>query len=282
MRPLLGTFVEVKACGSRTAVCSQIDEAFRKIEQLQSILNFYDPLSDVSKINLACGRAVKINSETWELLKTCQKFFKCSNGVFDITASCKLIRAGTVRKPPHLSEIYEHGSMADIELLDDLKVQTKRPLTIDLGGIAKGYAVDSALRVLKSNSKITSATVNAGGDLAMFGRSDETIFVRDPVTPIKVYPLLSLRDGAVATSSGYFNKNSLAIAEVKKSNRPLRKKESVTVIAPDCITADALTKVGVLQGDLRQILQRENAVCIKLHYHHQQLRLEIQDGREPH
>ncbi len=117
-----------------------------------------------------------------------------------------------------------------------------RPLAITLDGIAKGYAVDQAVVALRA-AGATEGLVNAGGDLRVFGDELQQIHVRHPGSPGKLIAIGSVKDAAVASSGRYFANSCLVDP---RTMRPHTTALSATVIAPDCITADALTKPCLL------------------------------------
>jgi thiamine biosynthesis lipoprotein len=132
------------------------------------------------------------------------------------------------------------------------RVRFARPLAIDLGGIAKGFAVDAAIASLRA-SNVTSACVNAGGDLRVFGPDESRIHLRHPVSAQPVADAISLRDAALATSSPCFTRRQWRGCAVSHLINPVNRQAlvenfSVSVRASECWLADALTKV-VLNAD---------------------------------
>ena len=122
-----------------------------------------------------------------------------------------------------------------------------RSLNLDLSGIAKGYAVDLAIRSLVK-AGMSAGKVNAGGDLRVFGATEQLINVRAPNAHTQLIPLLTLTQGAAATSAGYYSERLHQGRLVTPIIHPHSKVacesgRSVTVLAKDCMTADALTKV---------------------------------------
>jgi thiamine biosynthesis lipoprotein len=109
-----------------------------------------------------------------------------------------------------------------------------------LDGIAKGFAVDRAIEVLEA-AGICSAVVNAGGDLRLFGMQAEDVYVRAPGAEHCLAKIGRTRDAAVATSA------SALLVDPRRA-RPPRAPAGVTVIAADCMTADALTKPCMLNA----------------------------------
>jgi thiamine biosynthesis lipoprotein len=124
---------------------------------------------------------------------------------------------------------------------------------IDLGGIAKGYAVDAAVAALQTKG-VQSACVNAGGDLRVLGDVPFDISVRDPRDPVAMALSIPIRNGALATSGAYFSRQhidgELRSALIDGRNAAALTDEfSVSVEAPTCMIADALTKVVAATRD---------------------------------
>jgi thiamine biosynthesis lipoprotein len=125
------------------------------------------------------------------------------------------------------------------------------PLCLDLGGIAKGFAVDLAVNILQS-AAVPAGLVNAGGDLRVFGNEAQDIHVRNPTSPSMVINLGNMREGAIATSSLYFarwDKNSKSYMVNPINHEHIEFSDSYSVIADQCIYADALTKVVSISGN---------------------------------
>ncbi len=128
-----------------------------------------------------------------------------------------------------------------------------RATRIDLGGIAKGFAVDRAIDVLREFG-IPSGLVNAGGDLAAFGPRGFLASVRDPGHPSRILCQIELRDAAIASSGAQFdpfrslNAGSTAVID-PTSGEPVCAVIGATVRAPSCLFADALTKIVMIGGE---------------------------------
>lgn len=240
-RPLLGTLVEIAAAGPDFARLDEaIAAAFQEVEHVQRKMSFHAADSDVSRLNRDAWREpVEVDARTMEVLSLAREVFERSGGMFDVATAATLARLGAL--PRENVSPRSHGTSADLELLEGRRVRYRRPLAIDLGGIAKGYAVDRAIDTLRSLGT-RSGRVNAGGDLRVFGEP-QTVRVRHPTHPAASFPLLELADGAIATTAGYFSPDAQAwiVNPHTRALAPLR--ASVTVRAPRCALADALTKV---------------------------------------
>ncbi len=248
-RPWLGTLVEIRVDGLAEAdAVSAIDAAFAEIAAIHRCMSFHDSDSDLARLHRApVGRIVHVDPHTWHVLQAALTFAQESRGRFDPTIAAQLVAWNFLPRPQNSIEPDLAARWSDIELLSDSRVRLRRALWIDLGGIAKGYAVDCALRILRA-AGATAGGVNAGGDLAVFGTAAQTVSVRDPRAPQNILPLLELRDAAVATSAGYFERRRDASGWLGphvhgNRRRAVGTHSSVSVIAPSCMHADALTKI---------------------------------------
>ena len=154
-----------------------------------------------------------------------------------------------------IKNILEETGYKFIEIKDG-KIHFRKNLTIDLGGIAKGYAVDKAIDILKKFG-ITSAIVNAGGDLRAIGLKPNgemfCIGVRHPRKENKIICSFYIKDKAVATSGDYerFIKiNGIIYPHIidPKTGYPSLKCQSVTIISNDTLTSDALSTAVFVMG----------------------------------
>jgi thiamine biosynthesis lipoprotein len=246
-RPLLGTFVEVVACGGNAAYLKRgIDAAFASVEKVCRLMSYHDAQSDVSRMNRdAFPKGVVVHPWTWQVMKAAKRFAEESDGTFDITVAPSLTKWNYL--PPHRYQFSPIASSRDIFLRPNYEVFFRRELIVDLGGIAKGFAVDRAVDALKENG-IERGIVNAGGDLRTFGPASQLIHVRHPTDPTRVAGAVRLRERAMATSGIYFERRKyrgkyvgpLLDGRTRQAGRELI---SVSVAASECMAADALTKV---------------------------------------
>ena len=219
-RPLLGTRVEI-AVHAEADPHAAIDAAFAAITRVHVAMSYQEPTSDIAALNGARARErVPLDRTTLACL-----------------AHAKRVAALTGLFNPCIA-----GSLDDLWLGEGEAI-VKRPLHIDLSGIAKGFAVDRACAALAAHG-IARAIVNAGGDLRVMGEGEE---------PIRLTPrrgpgaLVTLGDGALASSDAWG-----ATADGATRHRgPLGPAAAgfAAVIAPDCATADALTKVVLADAE---------------------------------
>jgi len=245
-RPLLGTFVGIQAFGTNFAKLEgAVDAAFLAIAQVHRLMSFHDPESDVSCMNRdACSKLVRVHPWTWRVLKSAQEFSHNTEGIFDVTMAGQLVNWNYL---PRCNARFGRGSWRDIVLEANGHVRFRRPLLIDFGGIAKGFAVDRAVETLKRN-RVVAGIVNAGGDLRVFGSASQVVHLRHPAQPKRAAGAVRLRERAIATSGIYFartkNRGRCVSPMLNgRTGRAARDLISVTVGAANCMTADALTKV---------------------------------------
>ena len=251
-QPLLGTFVEIRLDGANEAsLQSTADKAFRLVRTVHRMMSAHDRDSDVSRLN-RCGHlsALRVHPWTWHVIDEAVRLSRESEGAFDITAAPHLVNWGYLPDPGQCAVPPASGLWRQIEMLPDLRIRFHRPLWIDLGGIAKGFAVDKAMDFIESRS-VPRATVNAGGDLRVRGDPAPTLSLRDPRDPSRLIEDVPMPTPAAATSATYFSRKQIRSRVVSPlvhaaSGRPLTRRSSVTVFAPTCLQADALTKVVLL------------------------------------
>ncbi len=251
-QPWLGTLVEIAiadaAGDAELSAC--FDAAFAAVALVHRLMSFHAPASDVSRINRAQpGEAVQVHAHTLDVLSCAMEVSAASGGIFDIACAPRLVAAGFLPSPEGTPAV--HGDASAGLAFDGLLVRKKHPLWIDLGGIAKGYAVDRAIEALQGRG-IRSACVNAGGDLRVLGA--HPVLIRDPRAPSGIARQIDLQDGALATSANYFSGQKSAARSVLldgRDGRPCAGDFSVTVCADRCMLADALTKVVAATQDAR-------------------------------
>jgi thiamine biosynthesis lipoprotein len=246
-RPLLGTFVEITARGRDERLLTRgIEAGFDAIARVNRLMSFHDPLSDVSRMNRdAFPKGVIVHPWTWQVMKASKRFAEQSHGTFDITVAPWLTKWNYL--PRRHYQFSPTASSRDIFLRRKYEVFFRRSLIVDLGGIAKGFAVDRAVDALKENG-IECGIVNAGGDLRTFGLASQLIHLRHPTDPTRVAGAVRLRQRAMATSGIYFARRKYRGKYVGplldgRTGQSARELISVSVGAAECMVADALTKI---------------------------------------
>lgn len=260
-QPWLGTLVEIVAEGADDATrIAASDRAFARIAAIHGQMSFQDADSSLSHVNRAAQHDwVALPPDLAAVFAAALAFARASDGLFDPTVAARLVESKLL--PRHAG--FPAAATVDwrgVEFDGD-RVRYAHPLLVDLSGIAKGYAVDVALTSLR-DAGLSAATVNAGGDLARFGDSPTPLHVRLPRHPTRSVRLADLENGAAATSAGYFQPDAL---RDPRSGETLCAETSVTVLAPDCMTADALTKVVAADAaGATRLLARHGAQAVVL------------------
>jgi FAD:protein FMN transferase len=270
-KPLLGTFVEIEVAGAVGAeMDAAIDAAFEAVARVHGLMSFHDRDSDVSRLNREARlRPVNVDAWTFEVLEAAIELHRRSNGVFDIAVAPALQSMGLLPRlgdEPAISS--EARSFDAIELLPGQGVRFRHPdVRIDLGGIAKGFAVDRALQALR-RFDMPNGIVNAGGDLAVFGPEPQMIHIRDPRDPRRVMCIVEVADAALASSARRFDPfrsadtTGSAIID-PGSGRPVQTIDGATVRAPSCMLADALTKIVMISGtNASELLEQSGASAL--------------------
>jgi len=255
-RPLLGTIVAIRASGAeRARLEAAVEGAFHQVARVHELMSFHSPDSDITRLNRSAStRPVPVSAETWSVLAVARQLAEVSSGLFDVTVAPALVRWGYLPRPRVPGGSRRAGAgWRDVDLLDGHAVRFRKPLLVDLGGIAKGYAVDLAVEALEHGGA-SRGVVNAGGDLRAFGDCGEPVHVRLPHAPERFLALTTLNNAAFATSAGYFARRSWRGRRVSPlvfptTGRPCLRRWSVSVKAPRCVLADGLTKVLMLGGE---------------------------------
>lgn len=252
-QPLLGTFVEITLTGSANEdkLHHHAGKAFEMIRSVQRMMSFHDPDSDISRLN-RCGHVapLRVHPWTYHVIEQSVRLSQETEGAFDITVAPRLVKSGLLPRHGSVSCLAEAGRWEDIQLLESSTVVFRQPLRIDLGGIAKGFAVDKAVDYLSTHG-LHGAIVNAGGDLRVIGSVDSRVAIRDPRDPHRAgVPAVMLRP-ALATSAAYFVKERSGLSKVSaivhpRTGKPMKSNVSVSIFSQTCIEADALTKAVLL------------------------------------
>ncbi len=238
---MLGTVAAIRARWDGAANAGAVDHAFAAIAEVQARMSAFAASSDLGRLHATpIGRFVALDRLTHRVMAFALDLAQASEGVFDIALGGEAAVQGTYPAPAtaaHPIEAVQGASWRDIELASG-GVVLRRPLWVDLGGIAKGFAVDQAMACLKA-AGVAQATVNIGGDLGVFGPEGETVRLR--TTADAPAPEITLCDGALAASGGA--EGWVATRHITPSRGAHDPRRFACVMAPDAMAADALTKV---------------------------------------
>ena len=262
-RAMMGTQVIVKVFGNdREGLNRAIQAAFEEVSRLEKIMSNFIPTSELSKINQQAGKTpVPVGRELFWVIQRSLFLSDLSGGAFDISFASvgKLwnFREGVLPTPEAIKAQLPFVNYRKIQL-DGGKSTVYLPdsrMEIGLGGIGKGYAMDRAMAVLIDHG-IRNAMVMAGGDTLIRGKKgDENwkVGLRDPNKEDGILAVLPLEDQAISTSGDYerfFIKDGVRYHHIldPKTGYPAKLCRSVSVLAPDATTSDALTKPVFILG----------------------------------
>jgi thiamine biosynthesis lipoprotein len=238
--------------------------AFSRVAALDDCMSDYKPDSELMRLCAkAGGDPVPVSPELFTVLTKAQQVAEKSDGAFDVTVGpvVRLWRlARRTQRLPDADKLAKARALVGYRnvRLDPANhtVQLLKPgMQLDLGGIAKGYAADEALAVLKKHG-ITSALVAAGGDIAVSGPptgKDDWDIAIAPLDRDEPAPHLLLHDAAVSTSGDaeqYVEIGGVRYSHIvdPRTGIGLTGRSEVTVVAKHGIDSDSLTKVAAVLG----------------------------------
>jgi len=287
-RVIMGTFSRVVVVArNEKAGRACIAAAFERQRRIESLMSYHRPDSELNNVNrCAAQKPVPVNPLTFEVLRKAVHFSELSDGAFDVTVGplIDLWRvAGDANAPPSEAALAEaRGRVGYDKLILNEKDLTVRfaaeGMRIDLGGIAKGYAIDKSAEAIRKGGAL-GGMVDIGGDIRCFGRPPEgqehwRIGLQDPtqatedLTAGKPLLILQLSDAAVTTSGDY--RRYTNVAGQKQSHimdattgRGANQLASVTIIAPDATTADALATAVTVLGPEKGLALVEKLDAVK-------------------
>jgi thiamine biosynthesis lipoprotein len=243
-----------------------MEAAFQEVERINFLMSHYRPDSEVSQISRHAGqKGIQVSPETLQVIERALYFSRLSDGAFDITIG-PVFRLWNFREGKIPSD---HSLRENLKKVDYRKIQVNRTrssvflqeqgMEIDLGAIAKGYAVDRACEILRKKGS-GNFLVNAGGDLKLGGLKDKgipwTIGIQHPRLSSDLIAKLRPRDAAIATSGDYEKFFVRGIERyhhilVPSKGLPARECQSVTIMAPSAMDADGLATAVFVLGPLK-------------------------------
>ncbi len=268
-RELMGTYVTITVFSDNETGTDAVNAAFKRIEEISDIASIYDENSEASMLNKN-GYVDNPSPEFLELINASIDYYNISGGCFDITVQPLLdLWSGGLWQESQEVQDEKISEALKVVGSDMINVSENRiefltdGMAITLGGIAKGYAVDEAIKVIKGYG-ITKALVNAGGDLYAVGTKSDgtrwTVELENPddsgnaVADIEPLPNFVLKDKAVATSGNYYRyydpEGEVGHITDPRTGYSANSCISVSIIANSCMEADVLaTSVFVMGPD---------------------------------
>jgi len=252
-RPSLGTLVRIEVAGlDDDEANAAIERGFAAIDAIHALMSFHESDSELSRLNReAAMRGIAVDARLLEVLRLAQSLSEASEGAFDVTVAPWLVEQGFLPAPAGAPAPDPEASWRDIRI-EGGNVRFSRPLWIDLGGIAKGHAVDAALEAM-ALPRAAQACVDAGGDLRIAGPLARRVLLNAPGQRRDALPVVEVRDGAVASSSGSSSRRRVGDGWVGphvdgRGRRVMPVERFATVVAPRCAVADGLTKLALAEG----------------------------------
>jgi thiamine biosynthesis lipoprotein len=264
-RLLMGTSIEVQAFGGdeRTRRAA-IDEAFAAFVEVDRLMSNYRDDSELSAVNREAARhAVVVTDPLFAVLDAAQRVSAASNGAFDMTVG-PLVRAwGFHDKTPHVPGAAELAAVRPLVDYRNVHLEKERhtvefthpQLDLDLGGIAKGFAVEIAAGVLRRRG--LDGFIDAGGNQYLLGvppgKRQWTVGIKNPIVPGEVLGVVETGETSVSTSADY---NNFLVAGGRqyghildpRTLQPSTASLSVTILSRDGTLADAMSKAAFVLG----------------------------------
>jgi len=265
----MGTVVTISSYGeSREHVLDATTKAFDEIRRIDRLMSVYQPSSQLSIVNRSASRKpVVVDNDLVEIIKYANRYGALTNGEFDITVEPLMElwgfreeETGPLPMPTDRELATAIEAVGIKKILVDEKECTISLLNphcrIDLGGIAVGYSVDRAVKILKAEG-IESAFINHSGDVYALGYPENCegweIGIPNPLSPQEMVRTLSLRDRALSTSGNYENfvtygGNKYGHIMDPRTGHPSSRLLSLSIVSDTSITADALSTGVFVMG----------------------------------
>jgi thiamine biosynthesis lipoprotein len=265
---LLGTVVEIQVSDEDEQVAEKaISQAFEEVKRIDDLFTTYKEESPVWKINNNSDTLIKVDDEIYNLLVLCDSVTRLSDGCFDVSLDNLTKAWGFYTDNPLLptkaaiDSALNSSGWNNIQLKENQTIIRRKNVGLNFGAIAKGYAVDKAIDVLKK-SGIKKALVNAGGEIKVIG-NDWKVGIQHPRDERGIVAVVKLNDMTVATSGDYeqyFEQDGIRYHHIidPKTGYPARGLQSVTVINESNTFADALATAVFVMGKEKGMRLIEN------------------------
>jgi len=263
----MGTFITISVYDQKKKDYQPIvEQAFNELRTVDILMSTFNEKSEISRVNRYAGfESLEVDPRVCEVVEAAKTMGEKSNGIFDLTILPLLKSYGFRDNHPRIPdpEIMEKVlSLVDyrqvfVDIENHLIGLQSSGAEIDLGGIAKGYAVDRAANILRSYG-IQKAIINAGGDIFTLGTPRDNngwlIGVQHPLYPEKVAATVRLKNQAIATSGNYENYITVESKQCGHlldpiTGHPTNPVLSATIVAPSAMEADALSTTAFLMGE---------------------------------
>lgn len=263
---LMDTLVSISTFGTDTDLLQKATlDAFAEMRRLAELTDRFSAAdtasqstSDVDKVNKMAGiKPVQVDPDVFAMIQASQEYFVLTQGAFDITVGPLMDLWGFGKNEQHVPDAQElkqalalvGGNNLVLDKNNRTVFLTKPGMSLDLGAVAKGYALEKAAFVLQQ-SGITRALINAGGNVRVIGKKAKNtpwkVGIQDPRASSELIGVLDL-DNEAATTSGDYNRTFTLDGKQYHhiisplTGFPANSSISVTVVTPDAFKGDLLS-----------------------------------------
>lgn len=280
--PLMGATAVIKV-ESRGGVAECVKNAASRLGEISNKFNLYDSASELSVLNSQrTNIPIVASKDILKIIDLSKEMFEKTGGAFNPAISPVIDAWGFYGKevtappgPDGLKDLLKRTSFSDVvvDRKESAVVFRKNGMKLDFNGIIAGYAADEAVKILKEKGA-KNAIIDLGGEIYCLGKNrgrDWRVGVRDPFNKNNLVKTLSLSDKAVSTSGGYEKFKEIGgktyphILDPRTGYPPKNNVVSVTVVADDCVTADALSTAFFVMDareSIEVIKKCEGAACL--------------------
>jgi FAD:protein FMN transferase len=250
-------------------LAAAVTDAFDEVDRIDRLMSHYQPDSPLSRLNRdAAGKSVKVDAELFDFIVDAMRYTRQSDGAFDITVG-PLMKAwgffdgeGHIPSDAELEAARRHVGATHVTLnAASRTIRFDQPgVELDLGGIAKGYAVDRAAELLRARG-VRAALISAGGSTifgigAPPGADAWEVAIQDPVDARRNARMVRLKNRALSvagSSEKAFDVDGVRYSHIMdpRTGRPVQGVLSVAVLAPSGTMGDALDDALFVLGPSR-------------------------------
>ena len=265
--PIMGTWAEISLYENQETTNQAMDKIYAAFSEINSVCSRFNPKSELSRLNAsAAEKPFKCSKLLWNILIKSKYFYELSDGSFDITITPLMNLWGFYRKQNKIPTEQEIKKALTLVGLNKVIFNSKdrsiffksSGIQIDLGGIAKGYAVDYAYEAIK-NSRIKSGVINLGGNIRFLpfpppGKKSYSAGIRNPFHKDKLMDgTIKLVNTSLATSGDYeqfiiLNGKRFTHIINPKTGYPVKDMAAVTIVAQSALLCDALSTTVFING----------------------------------
>ena len=263
--PVMGTVAAFDFTGEAEDMPELFAAGKSCFEKVTAIANLHKVDSELSRLNATADQKPFICSpELYRLLQDARRAWIDSNGAFDISAKPLMDLWGFYRKhrrslpqAEDIAGVLRKVGLEKVKFNDELRSVyfTVKGMQLDLGGIAKGYAVDRAAESVQK--KLSRGIIDLGGNLRLFDHScrSRRVGIRDPLDGGRLAGVITVGNGAVSTSGGYekfvtYNNKRYCHIIDPASGLPAEKFLSVTAVTANAVDADWMSTAVFVRGSV--------------------------------